>query len=331
MSFVEGTLGEGSTIGCDAGHINARHGAMPCDAGHTSAVSSHTGPLRNPLIGAKGSFPVGATPDLCNSLCVDDADLRPGRMFMTFRYNTGRVLVSLCLSLVTSPAWAGGHEGAPVTQEIITGSLTCKFLADGTGCGTSDWTMTIQTDGSRTLRVLNERDVSGAQNNILLRVDSAFRPLEGFAQVYNAGSMLGSGFFVVDGNSLKATVTGTEGLQQYQENIPDQFSLLLHPPPADGWHFGHHYDHDKGGVQMGAICGLGGVPGGVMCKTRDRPMEFLRSETLEVGAGTFETEKYKFGDNTEIWTTGPHKIVVRHDFTTLGTSYTLTSLKRRRP
>jgi len=239
--------------------------------------------------------------------------------------------IALGAVFMAGPAWAGGHEGAPVTSEIITGRLTCQFLADGKNCGTSDWTMTIQTDGSRTLRVLNERDVSGAQNNVLLRVDASFRPLEGFAQTYSAGSMLGSGFFVVDGTSLKATVTGADGLQQYTEDIPEKFSLLLHPPPADGWHFGQHYDHEKGGVQMGAICGLGGVPGGVMCKTRDRPMEFLGNATIKVGAGTFETDHYKFGENTEIWTTGPHKIVVRHDYVTFGTSYTLESLESRRP
>jgi|GEM_PF-3126330 len=242
-----------------------------------------------------------------------------------------KLLIALGLGFMTAPALAGGHEGAPVTSEIIGGRLTCQFLADGKNCGTSDWTMTIQTDGSRTLRVLNERDVSGAQNNILLRVDSNFRPLEAFAQTYSSGSMLGSGFFVVDGTSLKVTVTGAEGLQQYTEDVPEKFSLLLHPPPADGWHFGQHYDHEKGGVQMGAICGLGGVPGGVMCKTRDRAMEFLGKATLEVGAGTFETDHYKFGENTEIWTTGPHKIVVRHDFTTFGTSYTLDVLDSRSP
>ena len=242
-----------------------------------------------------------------------------------------RCLAAACLTTPAVWAWAGGHEGAPVTEEIVKGSLTCQFLADAKDCGTSDWTMTIQTDGSRTLRVLNERNASGAQNNILLRVDSDFRPLEGFAQVYNTGSLLGSGFFVVEGDQLRATVTGKTGLVQYTQDIPEKFTLLLHPPPADGWHFAHHYDHAKGGVQMGAICGLGGVPGGVMCKTRDRAMEFLGETTITVGAGTFEADHYKFGDNTEIWTTGPHKIVVRHDFTTLGTSYTLERLDSVRP
>lgn len=231
--------------------------------------------------------------------------------------------------LFAGNATAGGHSGgAAVTLETFRGVMRCELTEDGGDCGTSEWVMTIQSDGSRSIRVINKRDPGGAQNNIFLRVDEAFRPIEGFASLYNGGEFLGAGLFLVGPDTLTATYSSADGVAEQSLSIPSRFTLLLHPPPADGWQFGHHYDREKGGVQTGAVCGLGGVRGTPMCRVSEQRMEFLGQPELEVGAGQFKTDHYRFGENTEVWTTGPHRIVVQHIYKTFGTRYTLEQLTR---
>jgi len=67
MSFVEGTLGQGSKNNCDPGHTNAREKAHPCDARHTNGSLSVFEECQGPRIGGGQCFPIGAGCELCNT------------------------------------------------------------------------------------------------------------------------------------------------------------------------------------------------------------------------------------------------------------------------
>lgn len=214
----------------------------------------------------------------------------------------------------------------PLITRSLTGTLVCKNMADGSACGVDSFTLTVQSDGTRVLRTFFDWSITASQMNTVIRVDDNFRPLDGFAMAYLGGAFNGSGFYVVTDETLDMFVNSPEERFAEKTPRPENFSLLLHPISADGWHFGY-YDMDKGGKQNGHTCTLGEIRRSVHCEMQEKTYEHLGSETLTVPAGTFETEHFLFG-NTHVWFTGPDRIVVQHehDDERGGTRFQLTAL-----
>ncbi|MDH3977827.1 MAG: DUF3108 domain-containing protein, partial [Gammaproteobacteria bacterium] len=153
-----------------------------------------------------------------------------------------------------------------------------------------------------------------------------FRPLQAYTSNYSEGKFFGTGLFAIEDNQLTAMVQTPDAIKTEIIEVPAQFSMLLHPVSADGWHFGH-YDKAKGGVQVLSRCTVGAARDSVRCGMRTVELEYLSDETLTVPAGTFKTERYRFGDDTEVWLTGPDNMVVQHVYNTFGTRYQLTALE----
>ncbi|MDX2224007.1 MAG: hypothetical protein SFV21_14755 [Rhodospirillaceae bacterium] len=222
-----------------------------------------------------------------------------------------------------------GVVNVVVANRTIAGVLECRTLADNAYCGRDEFTITHHVDGTRALRALAVSDIRGLQIDIVLRVDRAFRPLEAFTQSYSDGKFLGVGFFAVSDDTLSALTKTPQRIVSETIPVPDRFSMLLHPVSADGWHFGH-YDKAAGGRQSVPRCAVGGARESVRCALSESELAYVGPERLTVPAGTFETEHYRFGQNTEVWLAGPDYMMVQHEFKRFGTRYRLTAYTETR-
>ncbi len=220
------------------------------------------------------------------------------------------------------------YAGPPVIERALSGVHVCTNLADGAPCGEDRWTMTVQNDGTRTLRSFLNQSNFGTQINLVMHSDAeTFRPIHAFANVYSGGAFLGAGHYAVDGDTLRVSVSSLAEHFVETVDLPDTFTLLLHPISADGWHYGAGFDPDGPAVQMHNLCTLGSAGRSMHCAVYPIRLEFLGSETITVPAGTFDTEHYKFGENTEVWIAGRDRVMIQHEYTVRGSRYQLTELE----
>lgn len=206
------------------------------------------------------------------------------------------------------------------------GVLDCTTLGKGEPCGRETWTLTVQADGSRTLRSFYDGGRDAQQINVIYRVDAAFHFLDAFSTAYSKGKLLGSGFYVADGSLLRVTTRGAAGFRAEDLPLPQGYSVLLHPPSLDGWHFGR-YDSTAGGRQKLPTFIYGGVDGGPRLAQFPITLEYVGRETITVPAGTFETDHYHFGKDTEVWLMGPDHTMVRHEYRAADTRFELAQLR----
>lgn len=216
------------------------------------------------------------------------------------------------------------YDGPPVVQRTLSGAHVCTGLFDGKPCGEDRWTMTVQSDGTRTLRSFLNQSNFGTQINLLMHSDAeTFRPINAFANVYSGGAFLGAGHYAVDGDTLRVSVSSPKEHFVETVDLPETFTLLLHPISADGWHYGAGFDANGPAVQMHNLCTLGSAGRSVNCAVYPIRLEFLGRETITVPAGTFETEHYKFGENTEVWIAGRDRVMIQHEYAVRGSRYQL--------
>ena len=219
------------------------------------------------------------------------------------------------------------YTGPPIIERTLSGKHVCMGLEDGKPCGEDTWTMTLHSDGTRMIRSHLNQSNYGTQIDLVMHADAkTFRPIHAYASVYSGGGWLGAGQYAVEDDTLRVAVTTP--LEQFVETVdlPENFTLLLHPISADGWHYGAGYDKAKGGVQMHNLCTLGAAGRSVHCAVYPIALEFLGMEELTVPAGTFNTEHYRFGENTDVWITGPDRVMIQHEYRVRGSRYQLVEL-----
>ena len=246
---------------------------------------------------------------------------------VTMRKQTAIAMTFAWMSMIPVSAIAQVEEPVETDETLIvrtvSGVNVCTNLADGGSCGTERWLITVYADGTRTLRTFLDWSNRASQLTAVLRVDEEFRPVDAFAQTHSGGAFLGTGLYVVADGMLTQTIHTPTDVFSETTALPDRFSLLLHPVSADGWHYGY-YDMEAGGPQTGQQCTLGAAGRSVMCALSERPLEFVGTEDITVPAGTFTTQRFRFGDSTELWVTGPDRVVVQHEYRAGGTRYQLT-------
>lgn len=210
-------------------------------------------------------------------------------------------------------------------ERTITGSYACTTVDEAEPCGSEDWIMTVQGDGTRTLRAYSYVTPIAFQNSTVMRVDRNFRPLDGFSNLYRDGQFFGSGFFVVDGNALTMTVNAPGETLSETIPVPDDFVLLLYPNSAYGWMLGA-YDFEDGGVQNVTMCVLAAAQGrSASCVLVEEPLEYIGDETITVPAGNFDTRHFKIGKNGDTWISGADRIVVQHQHRVRNLRFQLTA------
>jgi len=214
-------------------------------------------------------------------------------------------------------------------DRAISGKHICTKLSDGSDCGSETWVITAQSDGTRTIRTYMDWSATETQMNIFLKTDQDYRPIEAFANVYSRGRLFGTALFVVHDDTLMATVNAPDKYFVETMPVPDNFSLLLHPIAADGWHFGY-YDKQGPDTQTGSIFTLGAAGRSVLVKEIEMPLTFIGTETITVPAGKFDTEHYRFGDpaaSADVWFTGRDRMMVKHEYPTNDSRLLLTEVE----
>lgn len=238
----------------------------------------------------------------------------------------------LAALLFCSVVQAAMAEVPPADSTLVlhthTGTYSCTNTVTGHSCGADSWTMTVLQDGHRILqsRTLRPAD-GGSLLTLTLMVDRDFNPVDGFENVFSSGQWLGAGHFSVTEGMLRMSINGPDEYFTLEREMPAAFSLLLHPAAADGWHFAF-YDLDKAGVQLHPVCSLGRLRRGVACDINLLALEYLGRARITVPAGSFDTEHYRFGEGTEVWLTGPDRVVVKHVFGAAQASTELVSYRR---
>jgi len=160
----------------------------------------------------------------------------------------------------------------------------------------------------------------------VLRVDPRFRPLEAHYVYWSEGKFKGSAWHCLEGQVLHGRIrTAQGGIATQQLAVPDAVSFATHPLAGDGWH-SWYYDPARGGDQAGALVNFDAsadVTTPAVARLQPQSWRRVGSETIEVPAGRFETERHTTGDATA-WTTGPDRVLVRFEWTSLGLEYVLT-------
>ena len=227
-------------------------------------------------------------------------------------------------------------QDAPIANtKWIKGSYDYGFLDSDVIRGHEDWTVTVHSDGSRTVEAFVDLREQGHQSNVILRVDDRFRPLDGYANFWRFGAYGGAVRFWLEqdqnpaGHVLHGDIIGPSGNANLSVLVPDLFSLRVHPVITEGWQV-LAYDHTKPGPQTIPLYNMvttsrEGIKGvGMMV---DNEITYQGRETVTVPAGTFEADHYTFYfGRYDIWLWSEDQILVRYVAEANGREYRLTNL-----
>ena len=209
------------------------------------------------------------------------------------------------------------------------------YFTDGKGNQGREWfSVTVQPDGSRTMRCVCEMDEQELLRDVTLSVNPKFEPLDCFIRLTKKQEFVGSGWFRFTDRTIECeTFMADAGrISQIIELETRVRIFACHPLMADGWQtsqFDHTRPERKQTVRTWAHPsplpdGSTGPLAGVGFKT----MEYIGEEEVTVPAGTFKCRRYDLTASKPgappliTWVTGnDHQIVklrwdlVNHDYT----------------
>jgi len=168
-----------------------------------------------------------------------------------------------------------------------------------------EWFMTTwHPDGERTLRAVCEIDRGLASDRTVTRdvtytVDQQRRPLDCFVRLHRDGKFLGTGWFNFRDGIAECETWGLEigrVSQRFDGSRPPSFGA--HAITCDVTHL-ERFDHARPAKVQAARSVYLSSPehdgcSGPMLHPIDFGIEYLGRESITVGAGTFETDHYRF-------------------------------------
>jgi hypothetical protein len=209
------------------------------------------------------------------------------------------------------------------------GHYVYRALSDGRERGTEDFQMLVHRDGSRTLMMWHDLWARDAQFTVVLRVAENFRPLTAFASYWVANGYKGNTTFRVDGNTLTATGVSNDGPIAQTMEVPDRFSIGTHPVAGDGWHL--WYAAGKGAINLYSLEATADLAKPILGQLVEMPYEVLGEEVIETPAGKFDTTRYRLMGATDVWVTGPDRLLVRMVMERFDREYLLTRFQQSAP
>ena len=222
---------------------------------------------------------------------------------------------------------AAENEGPNAAILRVTrGEYAYRKLADGSLRGSERFELIAHPDGTRTLLAWNDLHARNGQIHTVLRVDDRFRPLETHYTYWSDGRFKGAAWYRLDGDTLRGRIrTAQGGIATQALTVPEAVSFATHPLAGDGWHT-WYYDPSLGGDQTAALVNFDAssdVNAPAVARLQSQSWRRVGTETIDVPAGRFETERHTNGEAT-VWTTGPDCVLVRFEWTSLGLEYVLT-------
>lgn len=181
------------------------------------------------------------------------------------------------------------------------------------------FTITLNPDGSRTLRTLTVSPRGDLIRDVNQMAGSDWRPIEGTSRLFHGGECKGTVVRRVIGNRLHsyAWVPG-EPTDFAEFEAPPGMTLGFHPIMHEAWKM-NFYDYARGGRQKILIFTVSRTWNGKTLGHGElidtTQAEFMGRETIEVPGGTFDCERFSwwtsFNQELRIWRTGPHNMLVQ--------------------
>jgi hypothetical protein len=168
-----------------------------------------------------------------------------------------------------------------------------------------EWfTVTVEDDGSRTLRCLCQMDPVRLTRDVTCSVDASFRPRDCFVRVVNEAEFVGSGWFRFSDDHVEGEiVTAKEGRISQKFATPGRANLFgTHPICIDIWKCVHVEADKPGETQKLENCfssslAVNGASGPMLTpKTYD--LTFRGRDKVSVGAGTFDCVHFDWDTGT---------------------------------
>lgn len=214
------------------------------------------------------------------------------------------------------------------------------YLTDGKGeMGREMFYVTIQPDGSRTMRATCEMDDDRLLRDAVLSVDKEWYPVDAFVRLSIKEKLVGSTWYNFTTHTAECQgFTAAEGRfsQEFDSENPIR-TFGAHPVHGDAWGLAKwKRDKDKDPSTLGMAFSSSHMPnGGSGPKLEPSDPTFTRhayvgEEEITVQAGTFNTVHFQFlvGDYPpiDIWAIGDDCVPARLRWDLLEQTYELVEL-----
>jgi len=205
-----------------------------------------------------------------------------------------------------------------------------------------EWfSVSVQPDGTRTLRAVCEMEDEDLLRDVTYSVDGHWRPQDAYVRLTRDGSFHGASWFRFDDEGAECEgFTIEEGRFRQRVELGQCPTLFApHPVVSDGWQAAA-YDYSKGpGMLSLENCansssrpdGGSGPMLGIVFKD----LEYLGEEHIVVGAGSFRARHLKIHPRQaamaawpplEFWVAGSDFLLLRLRWDLLETTYDLVAL-----
>lgn len=214
------------------------------------------------------------------------------------------------------------------------------ITADGTKRGQEPCTVTVHSDGQRTIRARSEIFDTEIVRDVVYTVDAGFRPVDCFIRVRQYEKVIGSTWFSFDGAMAEC-----QGLTANEGRIAQRFDLaaapesfITHAVSTDVWHCANIKKDPALGLQLidpiPSCSPLANGASGPMLGLWPMTAEYIGVETIDVPAGTFEAEHVRYVELDgslwlEMWCTNDaDRVMLKMHYPVYDSSYVLASLYR---
>ena len=133
-----------------------------------------------------------------------------------------------------------GSPSSPIKDRVRHRTYRGKmlYLTDGIGEQGREWfTVTIQPDGTRTMRAQVEMDNIRLLRDVILTVDRDFSPIDAFVRIVREEKLLGSAWYLFSSHDAECEgQTATEGRFSHKFTSAERINLFTaHPVHCDAW------------------------------------------------------------------------------------------------
>lgn len=212
------------------------------------------------------------------------------------------------------------------------------YLTDGKEMGREWFAVTIQPDGTRTLRAQCEMDDDRLLRDVVLTVDAQWRPVDAFLRLTMAEQTVGSSWFSFENDAAAAEgwmAAGGRFAQRFDLAKPCEF-FGTHALHCDAWVAGrlrqHHGPESFRFVTFASSVLANGGSGPELIEV---PRDFatvtdMGFESIECPAGRFDSHHVRIDvagvDHFDVWSGGEDCLPVRLTSDVLGQTYELVEI-----
>jgi len=241
-----------------------------------------------------------------------------------------RMCLAACFAVLSFTVALAAEPENPGPNANITrwasGKHVFRAVEDQRLRGEEHFRLSVHPDGTRTMAVWKDLYAVNSHIQALMRVDKEFRPLEAFANYWQADGYKGSIRVVVDGKTLHSSGWSAVGPGQHTFNVPHELTVITHGEGMNGWGLWPVLNA-KQDLRVTAynISPARGAAAPVLGTLTERTAKYLGEEEITVPAGTFKAV-HAANELFEVWVTIPDRILVRQLIKSRGLEFVLVEM-----